>query len=171
MGLSDIAAGIEVTTEQRERGVPTVDDTGADLRSRLEPHADDLPCTAAAAATVLESHASGTSIGDSAREAGVAPVTASKALHRCGVAGVTPLSPTARRILDDWLSGDLSRADALELTGATEAEFALAAYVATHDSIPELEEAVEGALSPTGNASVAKRDALSETMSGVSDLR
>ncbi|MFB6154341.1 MAG: hypothetical protein ABEJ22_00480 [Haloferacaceae archaeon] len=171
MGLSDIAAGIEVTTKQRERGVPTVDDTDADLRTRLEPHADALPCTPAAAATVLETHASGTSVGDSAREAGVAPVTAAKTLHRCGVAGVTPLSPTARRVLRDWLSGRLSRADALELTGATEAEFALASFVETHESVPELEVAVEGALSPRGDASVAKRDALSETMSGVSDLQ
>ena len=171
MGLSDIAEGIEVTTEQCDRGVPTVDDTERGLRSRLEPYADELPCTPAAAASVVESHTAGTSIGDSAREAGVAPMTAAKTLHRCGVAGVTPLAPTARRVLRDWLAGELSRADALELTGASEAEFALASYVETHDPVPELEEAVEGALSPGDSASVTKRDQLAETMSSVGDLR
>jgi hypothetical protein len=171
MGLSDIAEGIEVTAEQRERGVPTVDDTERDLRSRLEPHADALPCTPAAAATIVESHAAGTSVGESAREAGVAPMTAAKTLHRCGVAGVTPLSPTARRVLRDWLAGELPRTDALALTDASEAEFALASYVETHDPVPELEEAVEGALTPGASASVTKRDQLAETMSSVVDLR
>ena len=35
MGLSDIAAGLEVTTEQRERGVAAVDGTAADLAAAL----------------------------------------------------------------------------------------------------------------------------------------
>jgi hypothetical protein len=171
MALSDIAAGIEVTAEQRERGVPTVDDTDVDLSSRLAAYADELPCTPEAAATVVESHAGGDSVGDSARAAAVAPVTAAKVLHRCGVAGVTPLSPEARRILRDWLAGEISRADALTLTGATEAEFALASYLETHDPAPGLVEAVEGELAPGGNASVSKRDELAETMSSVADLR
>ncbi|MFC6990004.1 hypothetical protein ACFQJD_17225 [Haloplanus sp. GCM10025708] len=171
MGLSDIAAGIEITERQNERGVPTVDATQSDLVSRLSSHAESLPCTPEAAATVLETHSAGTSVGDSAREAGVAPMTAAKVLHRCGVAGVSPLSPTARRVVRDWLSGDVSRADALALSGADETEFALQTYVETHDAVPELADAVEGVLEPEANASVAKRDALGETMSSATDLR
>lgn len=142
MGLSEIAAGIEVTARQRERGVATVDETGGDLFDRLRAHADALPCTPEAAATVVETHASGTSVGESARAAGVTPVSAAKALHSCGVSGVTPLAPTARRVVRDWLTGEISRADALALTGADEAEFALAAYVESHESDPELAAAV-----------------------------
>ncbi|WP_101295208.1 DUF7858 family protein [Halegenticoccus soli] len=171
MGLSDIAAGIEVTMEQRDRGVPTVDGTGSDLGERLASSAESLPCDPGAAATVLETHAAGTSVGDSAREANVAPVTAAKVLHRCGVAGVSPLSPDARRILRDWLSGDLSRTDALALTGASDAEFALAAYIETHDQVPALVEAVESGRVPAASATVEKRDALRETMSDATDLR
>ena len=171
MGLSDIAAGIEVTAEQRDRGVPTVDDTGTDLGARLEAHADDLPCAPGTAAAVLEIHAAGASVGECAREADVAPVTASKVLHRCGEAGVSPLSADARRVVRDWVVGHLSRADAVALTGASTAEFALAAYVETHDPVASLAEAYEGSRSPVGNASVEKRDALAETMSSVGDLR
>ena len=171
MTLSEIAAGIEVTASQEERGVATVDDTDGDLATRFAPHADALPCTPAAAAVVVESHARGGSVGDSAREAGVAPMTAAKALHRCGVDGVSPLGPTARQVVRDWLAGELSRADALELTGGDEAAFALAGYVESHGPVPELADATRGALEDSGNASVAKRDALDGTMSSVSDLR
>lgn len=104
--LSEIAAGLELTEEQCDRGVPTVDDTGESLLARLESHAEALPCTPRAAATVLETHTAGRSVGDAAREAGVAPVTAAKALHRCGVVGVSPLSPTGREVVRDWLDGD-----------------------------------------------------------------
>ncbi|MFB6124324.1 MAG: hypothetical protein ABEJ78_12810 [Haloferacaceae archaeon] len=171
MGLSDIAAGIEVTERQDERGVPTVDATQSDLVSRLAAYADSLPCTPEAAATVLETHSAGTSVGDSAREAGIAPMTAAKVLHRCGVAGVSPLAPTARQVVRDWLAGEISRADALALSAADESEFALQAYVETHDAVPELADVVEGVLEPESNASVAKRDALDGTMSSVEDLR
>ena len=173
MGLSDIAAGVEVTAEQRDRGVPTVDDTGVDLRARLAARADDLPCSPAAAETVLETYSAGTSVGECATEAGVAPMTASKVLHRCGASGVSPLSPDARRVVRDWIAGDLSRADAVALARASEAEFALAAYVETHDPVPSLAEAYEVTRAPTGsaNASVDKRDALAETMSDVTDLQ
>lgn len=170
MGLSDIAAGIEIREQQRERGVPTVDATSGDLRSRFEERADALPCTPAAATSVIEAYTAGTSIGDCAREAGIAPMTAAKLLHRCGVTGLSPLAPTARRVLRDWLSGDVPRSEAVELVG-DEADFALAAYIETHDPIPDLAEAVEGALEPDSTASVAKRDALAETMSAVEDLR
>jgi hypothetical protein len=171
MSLSDIAAGIEVTAKQRRRGVPNVDDTGTDLVTRLAEHGASLACTPEAAATVVEGHAAGKSVGESAREASVAPVTAAKVLHRCGVEGVCPLAPTARRVVRDWLSGRLSRADAVALTRADPVEFALAAYVEAHDPVPELAAAVEGTLAGGGNAAVDKRDALAETMSGPTDLR
>jgi len=137
MTLSEIAAGIEVTAEQERRDVVAVDETG-DLLERLRPHEDALPCTPEAAATALETHAAGTSVGESAREAGIAPVTAAKALHCCGVSGVTPLSPMARQVVRDWMAGELSRTEALELTGASEAEFALGAYIESHDADPAL---------------------------------
>ncbi|ELZ76022.1 MULTISPECIES: DUF7858 family protein [Haloferax] len=172
MGLSDIAATLETTTtEQRSRHVPTVDDTDVSLRTRFETHADALPCAPAEAERVVEAYGSGTTVGDSARAAGVAPVTAAKVLHRCGEAGVNPLAPEARRIVRDWLDGQLSRADALALTRADESEFALATYLETHDPIDPLVEAVEGALTDHGDASVAKRDSLAETMSSVTDLQ
>jgi len=141
MTLSDIAAGIEVTAEQERRDVAAVDETGAVVVERLRPHAETLPCTPEAAATVVETHAAGTSVGESAREAGIAPVTAAKALHCCGVSGVTPLSPIARQVVRDWMAGELGRTEALELTGASEAEFALGTYIESHEPNPELTEA------------------------------
>jgi hypothetical protein len=171
MGLSDIAAGIEVHERQRDRGVPTVDATGDGLIARLDAHGDTLPCTPEAAATVLETYAAGTSVGDCARQAGVAPMTAAKLLHRCGVSGLSPLAPTARDVLRDWLDGELSRTEAVELVGADEADFALATYVETHDAVPDLADAVAGVLEPESNATVEKRDALAATMSSVGDLR
>lgn len=171
MGLSDLAAGLEVTERQRERGVPTVDGTETDLVERLEPHADDLPCTPEATATVLERHAAGADVGESARTAGVAPITAAKALHRCGVAGLSPLGPEARRMVRDWLAGTLARTEAVTLARATETEFALATYIETHDPVPAIVEAVEGINEPERSATVEKREALAETMSPVSDLQ
>jgi hypothetical protein len=171
MGLSDIAAGVEVTAEQVDRGVPTVDGTDEGLADRLRPHAEALPCTPAAAATVVEAYTGGTSVGATAHEAGVAPVTASKVLHRCGVSGVSPLGPAGRGIVRDWLDGELPRSEAMALVDAEEAEFALAVYVESHDPVPALEAAVEGSLAPARNASVTKRDALGETMSSPGSLR
>ncbi|MFA1609537.1 DUF7858 family protein [Halobellus rubicundus] len=173
MSLSDIAAGLELTTAQVDRGVATVDDTGVDRDARLRAYEDELPCSAVAAGEVLDGYESGGSVGDAAGAAAVAEVTAAKLLHRCGFEGVTPLAPTARRVLRDWLDGRIARADALELTGASEAEFALAAYVETHEPIPELAEAVRrDASAPiAGDALVSKRDALAETMSAGGDLR
>jgi hypothetical protein len=37
MALSDIAAGVEVTTSQRDRGVAAVDETDASLSERWAP--------------------------------------------------------------------------------------------------------------------------------------
>lgn len=171
MALSDIAAGIEVTTEQRDRGVPAVDDTDGNLVSRFAPHADSLPCTAEAAAALIDSYLAGASVGDAARDANVAPTTAAKALFRCGVTGVSPLGPTARDVVRDWLAGELSRTDALALTRADESEFALAAYVESHDPVEALVAAVEAERDAAGPTTVDKRDALAETMSDVDDLR
>ena len=173
MGLSEIAAGVESTTEQVERGVATVDDTGVDLDRRLREFESELPCTAAAAATVIKEYRSGADVGAAGDTAALAPITAAKLLVRCGFDGITPLSPTARRVLRDWLDGRLGRTEALELTGATDAEFALATYAETHDPIPEVEAAVRSeATAPiAGDAAVSKRDALAGTMNGIGDPR
>jgi hypothetical protein len=145
--LSDIADGLAVTHEQRERGVAAVDDTDADLPERLAPFERDLPCTAGEAAAVARAFTGGDSVGDAAATAGVAPTTAAKALHLLGVEGVAPLGPTGRRVVADWLVGDLPRTEALALTGGDEAAFALTAFVETHDPLPGAREALDGALS------------------------
>jgi hypothetical protein len=175
MALSDIADGLEVTTEQRDRGVAAVDATAgdgteADLRERLAEFADDLPCDPSSAVTILEGHTAGKSVGDTAHDAGVAPVTAAKTLHLLGCEGVSPLTPEAHRIIADWLSADLSRTEARDLTGANETEFALATFVETHDPIPGASELVEGAFALEGDAAVQKQDALGETYDSVGDL-
>ncbi|WP_224333113.1 hypothetical protein [Haloprofundus halobius] len=56
------------------------------------------------------------------------------------------------------------------LTGASKTEFALAAYVETHEPVEELADATSGELTPATNATVAKRDALAETMSDASEF-
>lgn len=145
MGLAEIAEGIEVTATQDERGVATVDDTDATLAERLEPFADELPCAPEAAATVLEQYAAGGSVGEAGRAAGVVPTTAAKTLHLLGES-VCPLGPTGRDIVRDWIAGELSRRDALELTRVGREEFALAVYVETHDPLEEACSAVEGVL-------------------------
>lgn len=171
MSLSDIADGLEVTAEQRTRGVPTVDETESDLSERFRPHADALPCTPEAAATIVDSFEGGGSVGDVGREAGVAPVTAAKVLHRCGVGGICPLAPTAREIVRDWLAGELSRSDAIALTSADEVEFALTTYVETHDPVPELSDAVAGVADTERSATVEKRDRLGDALDAPDGLR
>ncbi|GAB6879388.1 hypothetical protein JCM17823_16620 [Halorubrum gandharaense] len=160
MTLSDIAAGLEVTASQRERGtrgVAVADDTDVPLVDRLADHADALPDTPEAVATLVDAYTAGTSVDEAAGEAGVAPMTAAKALHRCGVDGVCPLPPARRSIVRDWLDGQCSRSEALALAGGDSAEFALATYVETHDPIPEAVAAVDAALAGSapidGNAS------------------
>jgi hypothetical protein len=165
MTLSDIAAGIEVTAEQKHRDVAAVDETGGGVLERLRPHAEALPCTPEAAATVVETHAAGTSVGGSARKAGIAPVTAAKALHCCGVSGVTPLSPIARKVVRDWIAGELGRTEALELTGATAAEFALGAYIESHEPNPEL----AAATADIGGSAV-DADPLADAIGGVDEF-
>ena len=170
MGLSDIAAGIEVVDEQRESGVATVNRTGDPLADRLAPYAEELPCSASDAAALVEAYAAGKSVGVSARIAGIAPTDGAKALHLFGES-VSPVGPMGREIVGDWLAGELSRTEAVELAGVSDQEFVLAAYVETHDPIPGAMEAVEGALSLNGDGAVAKREALGDTMDGVGDLR
>ncbi|PSQ27612.1 hypothetical protein BRD09_08390 [Halobacteriales archaeon SW_10_68_16] len=113
---------------ERDRGVATVDRTDASLAERLAAHEDALPC-----------------------RAGTAPVTAAKTLHLLGES-VHPLGPTGREVVRDWLAGDLPRTEAVELARATETEFALAAYVETHDPLPAARDAVEDALAVRGEA-------------------
>ncbi|MBX0322442.1 hypothetical protein EGH21_05295 [Halomicroarcula sp. F13] len=163
MGLADIAAGVEVTERQRDCGVAAVDDTDAPLAERLGPFAEALPCSAEAAATVVESYAAGNAVDDCGHAAGVPPVTAAKTLHLLGEQ-VSPLGPRGRDIVRDWLSGTLSRGDARTLADVGERTFALAAYVESHDPVPAARDAVEGALS-TPDA-----DPLAETHSDVDDL-
>lgn len=166
MALSDIAAGIEVTAEQRDPGVATVDETDADLAARLSDHGDELPCAADAAATVVEAYADGASVGAAGRAAGLAPMTAAKTLHRLGVQGLSPLSPRQREVVRDWLAAELPRSDALALAGGSETEFALAAYVETHDPIPAAADAAESVLADGGPAD----DPLDDAMSSVDAL-
>ena len=163
MSLDDIAAGVEVTTEQRERGVAVRDEVDAPLAERLAPFAEEFPCTPAAAATVVDAYAGGASVGEAARAANIASVTAAKTLHRLGE-DVSPLAPTGREVVRDWLNARLSRADAKELTDTDDDEFALAVYVETHDPIASAEEALAGALA------VDRDDPLADARSDLGDL-
>jgi hypothetical protein len=145
MGLADLAEGIEVTTEQRDRGVAAVDRTPADLADRLGAIEADFPCDGATAATLVEAYAEGRDVAAAAAVAELPPITAAKTLHRLGEA-VTPLSPAGRAVVEDWLDGRLPRHEALALAGCSEVEFALAVYVATHEPHPAGRAALEGAL-------------------------
>lgn len=148
MGLSEIAAGIEVTDRQEDRGVATVDETDATVADRLEPVAEDIPCSPSAAATVLERYSEGASVGSAGRAAGIAPTTAAKTLHLLGES-VSPLGPMGRDIVADYLAGRLSRSEALELVRVGEDSFALAVYIETHDPLEEAATAIEGVLAAT----------------------
>jgi hypothetical protein len=151
MGLSEIAAGIEVTDTQDDRGVATVDETDATLTDRLEPFADELPCSPGEAATVLARYSEGASVGSAGRGAGIAPTTAAKTLHLLGES-VSPLGPMGREIVEDYLAGHLSRSEALELARVGEESFALAVYIETHDPLEEAATAIEGVLAASRTA-------------------
>ena len=170
MGLSEIAEGVETTQPQQERGVAVVDRTDRSIEHAIEPFVEALPCGRQAAVTIVEQYRSGKRIGDAAREAGVAPMTASKTLHLLGFDGLSPLSPLGRDVLRDWLAADLPRADALALTDASESEFALAAYIETHDPLDGAEERIQDASTPDTDAMVDKRETLADTMSAAVDL-
>lgn len=72
-------------------------------------------------------------------------MTAAKTLHLVGES-VSPLGPTGRAVVCDWIAGELSRSEALALTRASPATFALAAYVETHEPIAAARDAVQGAI-------------------------
>ena len=169
MSLSDIAAGIEVVEKQHDQGVATIDDTGADLRTVLAEYEEALPCSPGEAATILKTYAAGGAIGTAGHEAGVAPVTAAKTLHLLGVDGLSPLSPMARRVVEDWLVGDIDRTTARELTDAPETEFALTAFVVTHDPIEGADAVCERVFADDSDAAVEKRDRLAGTLDGVGE--
>ncbi|WP_436908200.1 DUF7858 family protein [Halosimplex marinum] len=166
MGLADIAAGIEVVDEQRADGVATVDRTEEPLADRLEPFAEELPCSPGEAAALVDAYAAGKSVGAAARVAGVPPTDGAKALHLFGE-HVTPVGPMGRAVVSDWLAGELPRTEAVELAGVSDQEFALAAFVETHDPIEGAMEAVEGALAVDD---VDTREALGEAMDGPGDV-
>lgn len=170
MGLSEIAAGLTTTTEQADHGVASVDATDRDLASRLREYAAELPCDAPCAAAVAEAYVGGAAVDAAGHAAGVAPVTAAKTLHRLGFEGLSPISATGERVLEDYLDGRLSRADARGLLTTSDAEFALATYVATHDAIEGVRGVVEGALEAEHRASTEKRDALDATMPDADDF-
>ncbi len=170
MELAEIAAGIEVCTRQTKREVPSVDATDRSLAARLGAVETKLPCPGEAAATVVHEQARGVSVEAAAREANVAPVTAAKALYRCGIAGVSPVGPAGRQAIHDWLAGELGRHEAMTLAGCDRAAFTLAAYCETHEPIPAAVEAATAALDSVETAP-AKRDRLAETMSSPSELR
>jgi hypothetical protein len=164
MVLSDIAEGVEVTTEQREYGVASTDETGASLVERLAPFGEELPCSPVTAATLVEAYAEGASVGRAAAVAELPETTAAKTLYLLGEP-IDPLSPTATTVLEDWMAGRISRNEARELVGVGDDEFALAVYVATHDPIDGIEAAIADALAVSRSA-----DPLSDARSDVGEL-
>ncbi len=164
MALSDIAEGLEVTTEQRDRGVATADRTEQSLSQRLGDVAEELPCPAETAATVVERYASGGSVGAAGRAAGVAPMTAAKTLHLLGES-VSPVGPTGREVVRDFLAGELPRTEARQLARVSDSEFALAVYVETHEPLAEAQDAVADTLAVDGDA-----DPLADARSETTDL-
>jgi len=173
MTLSEIADGLTITLDQCDRGVAVADDTDVPLADRLREHADTLPCTPEATATLVDAYTAGRSVGDAAAAAGVTPMTAAKTLHRCGVGGVCPLAPTRRAVVREWLDGAIARSEALALTGGDEADFALTAYVETHDPLPVVADAVAANLagsSPLGGE-LGAADPLGDAVGAPDGLR
>lgn len=162
MGLSEIAAGIEVTTEQKQRGVATVDDTDTTLEERLAEFTDALPCGPGEAAVVVRQYAAAGGVGAAAAAAGVPAVTAAKTLHLVGES-VSPVGTVGQDVVQDYVAGELPRSAAEELARVSGAEFALAAYIETHEPLEGAQAAVEGVLMREG------RDGLDRPDSGVGD--
>lgn len=158
MGLADIARGIQVTTEQQERGIATGDGTATSLATRLERVSETLPCHPEEAGALIEAYVEGASIERAAAVAEVTATTAAKTLYLLGEP-IDPLTPSGMRIVEDWLEGELSRNDAMTLAGVGESEFALGVYVATHDPLDGIGGAVADAL------------ALEEPVDGLVDAR
>jgi len=171
MTLSEIADGLEVTSSQRERGVTVADDTETPLVDRLEPHADDLPCTPAATATLVEAYTAGRSVGDAAREAGVTPMTGAKALHCCGISGICPVAPTRRGVVRDWLDGRTSRSEAVALVGGDETAFALATYIETHDPLPAVSDSIDAHVAGSAPLGGSDDETLGDALGSPDGLR
>jgi hypothetical protein len=163
MGLSDIAEGIEVTTEQRDPGVAKSDRTDRSLTERLTPFAEELPCSAEEATLIVEAYTEGASLSRAAAVAELPKTTAAKTLYLLGEP-IDPLTPTARRVMNDWLAGSISRTEAKTLANVGETEFALGAYTVTHDPIPAAETAVADALALEDTS-----DPLSDARSSIDD--
>ncbi|MFB6133236.1 MAG: hypothetical protein ABEJ44_07540 [Halanaeroarchaeum sp.] len=170
MGLADIAEGIAVTERQRDRGVATVDRTDPTVTAVVARFAEGLPCDAESAARLVDAFVGGESVGNAAASAGLPPMTGAKTLFLLGFEGLSPLSPLGREVLRDWLDGEIGRTDAKDLTGASDAEFALATFIQTHDPLPDARERIATVMHGETNASVAKRDALADTMSDAGEL-
>lgn len=160
-----------MTSEQNDRSIAAVDATDASLSDRLAPFAGDLPCSVHAAVTLVESYIGGSSVGGCSRVAGLAPVTGAKTLHLLGEP-IAPLSPMGRRVVREWIDAEWTRAEALELSNASETEFALAVFIETHDPLAGAREALEPMFTPDSakHPTVTKRDVLAETMSDAGDL-
>ena len=103
-------------------------------------------------------------MGRAAAVADVPETTAAKTLYLLGEP-IDPLTPTATRVLDDFLAGELPRTEARTLAGVGEAEFALGAYIATHDPIEGAETAIAEAISVPDDG-----DPLADARSDLGDL-
>ena len=153
----------KIADEQRERGIATSDGTDTSLADRLAEFAEELPCSSEAAAALVGAYTEGASIARAAAVGNVPKTTAAKTLYLLGEP-IDPLTPTAKRIVDDWLAGDLSRTEARTLAGIGDEEFTLGAYIATHDRIKGAESAV------AEDGAIAADDPLADARSDLSDL-
>ncbi|MES3518100.1 MAG: hypothetical protein PPP58_10590 [Natronomonas sp.] len=163
MGLSDIAAGLEVTHTQQDRGVAATDGTDRSLSERLEAFEERLPCSASTAARLVSAYSEGASVGRAAATAELPKTTATKTLYLLGEP-IDPLTPTATDVLDSYLDGELSRTEARTLVGVGRREFVLAEWIATHEPIDGIESVVADALSIDRS-----RDPLSDARGGIDD--
>ncbi|ERG88756.1 MAG: hypothetical protein J07HX5_00902 [halophilic archaeon J07HX5] len=145
MGLSEIAAGIEVTSAQERREVTIIDETDATVTERLAPFAGVLPCEPDAAATAVKRYTAGANVDTAAQAAGLSPITTTKTLHLLGEP-VSPVGSADQAVIRDWTNGDCSRHEALKRTQAAETDCMLAAYVETHRPLAEAQRAIEGLL-------------------------
>lgn len=168
MSLGELAEGLEVTREQRESGVAAVDRTATGLEERLAALGDALPAGPAATATLVEAYAEGRDVSSAAAAADLPPITAAKTLHRLGET-VSPASPVGREVVRDWLAGEMPRHEAEALADCSPAEFALAAYVETHDPLPAGQAALEGALART-DATAEREARLGDAVAEPDDL-
>lgn len=134
MALSDIAAELEFTIKQEEQGVPTSTNQIQSLREQLRCCEDDLPCDVKAAEILLEQYRQGVSISDAAIAADLPETIATITLFLLGQS-VEPLSSNTNKIIKDWVDGSISTREAERAVGENEIEFAIAAFIATHEPL------------------------------------